>query len=475
MKKEGILKILFKFSYGSWIQAFISLLSLPLFARYLTPSEFAVISLFTLVYSISISVIFLGIDQAFIRFYYQYENRVRFINSYLLISLISLILSSILICLFNKSISIYIFGNQSWMMIVLLIIHLFTGIIFRYITLVLRCENLSILFSNSQIFISVSYVLLSFFFVFCYNNAYSLILGTVLSQLLVTCYLLLKVRHLFFFNLTKNFIDQSFIKEIFNYSLAYIPIIFLDWLFLNYDKSFLRKFSDLHSLGLYFSAYKLVYALNIIQIGFKSFWFPYAIKEYEKEPESYREFRQISSFLIFGFTFVILSMSALRNYLILIFPTDYYAVSKVFPVLLLVPFLLTLYDVASFGINYYKKTYYHIASYVIALIVGIPLAYFLIPIYKLYGAAIASVVSSIVYFICGAIFNSFFIKPFINWSYFIINIALILISGFSAFFTNAISNYLSVLAFILFLLFNFQLIKKVCFIFKNQYNINFKK
>ncbi len=474
MKQESSLKILLKFSYGSWIQAFISLLSLPLFARFLTPSDFAVISLFTLVYTIGISIILLGIDQAFIRYYYQYENRIKFINSYLLISLLSLFIFSIFIFLFNKSIAIYIVGSQNGMLMSLLIIHLFTGIIFRYITIVLRCENLSVLFSNSQVFISVSYVLFSFLCIFIYKNAYSLVIGTVLSQLLVTFYLIIKARHLFVFNFSNNLINKKFLKEIFYYSLAFIPMIFLDWLFLNFDKSFLLKHSDLHTLGLYFTAFKMVYALNVIQIGFKSFWFPYAIKEFSKGHESYREFRQLTNFLIFGFTAIILSMSALRNYLILIFPLDYFDVSKVYPILLIVPFLLTLYDVTTFGINYYKKTYYHIASYVIALVIGFPLAYLLIPFYKLYGAAIASVVSCIVYFICGAIFNSFFTKSFINWSYFIMNSTLILVSGFSAFFTNTIGDYLSVLTFVFFLLFNVQLIKKGYYIILNQYNLYFK-
>ena len=475
MKQEGVFKILLKFSYGTWIQAFISLVSLPFFARYLTPSEFAVISLFILVYTIAIAVIFLGIDQAFIRFYYQYEDKVKFINSYLLISLISLLVFSISICFFEKSIALYILSEQSWFIIGMLILHLLTGVVFRYITLVLRCENLSILFSNSQIFISVSYVILSVLCILFFKKAYSLVIGTVLAQLIVVLYLITKVKYLFVFNLFKNFLDKSFVKEIFHYSLPYIPIIFLDWLFLNFDKSFLRKYSDLHSLGLYFSAYKLVYALNIIQIGFKSFWFPYAIKEYEKGPEALVEFRKISNFLIFGFSFVILSMAAMRNYLILIFPQDYRDVSKIFPILLIVPFLLTLYDVASFGINYFKKTYYHIASYLVALTVGIPMAFLLIPSYLLYGATIASVVSCLVYFICGAVFNNVFTKSFINWNYFILNVVFIIGSGVSAFFRNHISNYISLFIFILFLFFNINFIKKGYSVILNQYHLNFKK
>ena len=284
---KNVYKSLFRFSYGTWIQALISILSLPIFARFLNPSEYAVISLFILIYTILISIIFLGIDQSFVRFYYDYSDKIKYINSYLIISLISYTIFSFLVFYYKNIISIYIIDSDSYFLIGLLLLHLFSGIILRYLTLVLRCEDLSILYSNSQIFLSISYFILGVICILIFKNVYSLIIGAVISQCLVAIYLYAKLNKIIVFNFSNNLIDRSFIKEITKYSLPFIPIIFLDWLFLNFDKTILREYTDLNSLGIYFTAYKIVFVLNIIQIGFKSFWFPYALNKYKDDPDAF--------------------------------------------------------------------------------------------------------------------------------------------------------------------------------------------
>lgn len=431
---KNVYKSLFRFSYGTWIQALISILSLPIFARFLNPSEYAVISLFILIYTILISIIFLGIDQSFVRFYYDYSDKIKYINSYLIISLTSYTIFSFLVFYYKNIISIYIIDSDSYFLIGLLLLHLFSGIILRYLTLVLRCEDLSILYSNSQIFLSISYVILGVICILFFKNVYSLIIGAVISQCLVAIYLYTKLNKIIVFNFSNNLIDRSFTKEITKYSLPFIPIIFLDWLFLNFDKTILREYTDLNSLGIYFTAYKIVFVLNIIQIGFKSFWFPYALNKYKEDPDALIEFKKLSKNLIFFFTIIILGLICIRDILKLLFPEEYHGVSEIFPLLLIIPFISTLYDIATFGINYFKKTYYHIFTYLIALSIGIPLIYYLIPDYSLFGASIAVVISSLIYFVIGAYFNSFFIQSYIDWINLSINILLIIISAVSIYF-----------------------------------------
>ncbi len=69
------LKGFLSFSVGTWLRAIISFFSTPVISYLIVPEEFGRAAMFTLVYNIALLVSLLGIDQSFVRYYYETEER----------------------------------------------------------------------------------------------------------------------------------------------------------------------------------------------------------------------------------------------------------------------------------------------------------------------------------------------------------------------------------------------------------------
>ena len=444
MWKSNIIVSLFQFSYGSWVQALLSIFALPIFAFYLSPAEYAVISIFTIVYSFGISFVFLGLDQAFVRFYPFDTKNDNYVSDFYSISEKLFVIAAVLITLLSNNISEYILGFKDWKIVLLLIIHIYSGMILRYATLTLRCENESIHYSNSQIYQSLVYFVLGLALVQLEFRAFSLVISFVSAQVFTTIYVVIIAKKKVGFKLCFLSKLKLISKEIYLYSLPFIPILGLDWLLLNFDKIVLRSSSTLETMGIYFAAFKIVFALNVVQLGFKAFWTPYAIKHMDNN-DSKELFNSISKWLVFVFSFIFIVLVLLRNVIVHILPESYGEIAQIFPLLLLGPVLSTLYDLCTININYANKPGYHIVSYLGALLVGLPLAFYVVPNWGIIGAVFSYVIVNLIYFLTGYYLSNKIDTDYYAKGMIIFNIAMFLSIGISAYTNNVNSLLLLVL------------------------------
>lgn len=72
------LKSFFSFSIGTWLRAVISFFSTPVISYLIVPEEFGKAAMFTLVYNIAFIASLMGLDQSFVRHYYQNEEKKNF-------------------------------------------------------------------------------------------------------------------------------------------------------------------------------------------------------------------------------------------------------------------------------------------------------------------------------------------------------------------------------------------------------------
>ena len=88
MNKNHILKKFLDIGVGTFISMLIGLLVFPIITRIVVPSELGRMSIFDMYAGIAIMVLCLGLDQAFVRFYYD-SNEIDY-KRYLLKSCISI-------------------------------------------------------------------------------------------------------------------------------------------------------------------------------------------------------------------------------------------------------------------------------------------------------------------------------------------------------------------------------------------------
>jgi O-antigen/teichoic acid export membrane protein len=70
-KNENLAKKFVLYSFGPWASAFISFITTPLTTWLIAPEEFGKASMYTLAYSLLMFSALLGVDQSYIRFFYN--------------------------------------------------------------------------------------------------------------------------------------------------------------------------------------------------------------------------------------------------------------------------------------------------------------------------------------------------------------------------------------------------------------------
>jgi len=70
-KEREFIKSFFQFSIGQWIAAFISFITTPIITWLIIPAEFGKASMFTLAFNLLLTIALLGVDQSFVRMFYE--------------------------------------------------------------------------------------------------------------------------------------------------------------------------------------------------------------------------------------------------------------------------------------------------------------------------------------------------------------------------------------------------------------------
>ena len=395
----NLLKLFFKFSFGSWVSAVISLFTVPITTMLLMPAQFGKASMFTLAYTIVIQIVLFGSDQSFVRFFNEYEEKKRpnlLWNSIFPSILIWGVLSIGLICCW-KWVSNWLIEEQQILIVVLLCINLLINLFYRYATLVIRMQKKGIFLSLLQIIASIiNVVVIIAYSKLVAGTFYAIIWAGICASLIVLLISVIKERKFWF---TRLSISKIQLKTILQYGLPFLPVCLMSVFFDGMDKMFLRHFVGFEEIGLYNAAFKVVSALTIIQISFSMFWVPISYEHYEKNPEDKTLYERAFKYILFILTFCGLGLIAMKDIIVLLFNNKAYIESaSIMPFLIFIPIMYTLSEITYLGINFTKKTYWHIVVFAILLVLCLLFNYIFVLWLGVKGAAIAIALSYTVYF-----------------------------------------------------------------------------
>jgi len=354
--------------------------------------------MFTLAYTIVIQIVLFGSDQSFVRFFNEYEEKKRpnlLWNSILPSILIWGVLSIGLICCW-KWVSNWLIEEQQILIVVLLCINLLLNLFYRYATLVIRMQKKGIFLSLLQIIASiVNVVVIIAYSKLVAGTFYAIIWAGICASLIVLLISVIKERK---FWLTRLSISKIQLKTILQYGLPFLPVCLMSVFFDGMDKMFLRHFVGFEEIGLYNAAFKVVSALTIIQISFSMFWVPISYEHYEKNPEDKTLYERAFKYILFILTFCGLGLIAMKDIIVLLFNKAYIESASIMPFLIFIPIMYTLSEITYLGINFTKKTYWHIVVFAILLVLCLLFNYIFVLWLGVKGVAIAIALSYTVYF-----------------------------------------------------------------------------
>lgn len=395
--KNNLLRKFISFSIGGYINIIIGLLTVPITTRIVSPEQYGVNSLIvTLVNAVGI-ICYLGLDQGFVRFFYEekVENRGKLLLKSIFIPVILSFVFIFFSYFFKKRISFFVLGIESKELIIILEIWIIFIILNRFALLIIRMQQRGKLYSFFQVISKLFEFLLILILFKKYGNDYrTLSFATLGSLILVTIIAILSERRMW--NFEGNLKTNS--KELLQYSVPLSLTMALNWLFGSSDKVIIKIFSNTTELGLYSGAFKIIALMTVIQNGFTTFWTPVSYEQYLKDPNNTEFFRRITNYLaVVFFTLGIVILSG-RDAIIFLLGKKYYDSVFIMPMLVFIPIMYLLSETTMIGIAFKKQTKYFLYISIVVSILNVVGNILLVPRLGAKGAAISTGISYIVFF-----------------------------------------------------------------------------
>lgn len=442
--RDNLIKKFFNFSYGSWIGLLLGLLTTMLTTRLLSPDAYGIMSMFDLFLQIGLIISIFGTDQSFVRFFYEEEPSKRgalLLNSIRLPFIVSVLIVGLLF-IFNKHLTIFLVGEEDYKLVIWLSLGIFAQLFFRYAQLVIRMQQNGHMYSILLILQRAFNILFVLLFFYTIGARYEvLIFSKVITLILLV---LIAVYN------GKSFWSISNIKikgvkhsqsEIIRFGAPFVLTIFITWLFESFDKIALRQWSDFNEIGIYSAAMRLVALVLVVKQTFSSFWVPVAYERFEKNPEDKKFFRDVSTIVAYSMFLIATVSIAGKDIFVLLLGSEYKEAAFIMPLLVFIPVLYTISETTIIGINFYKKTKWHIVIALISCVSNIIGNLLLVPNYGAFGASLSTAISYIIFFSL----RTYISKKFYNVSYPLFRIYLMIIVLFfyaisSVFITNNLVN-----------------------------------
>ncbi|PSJ79413.1 polysaccharide biosynthesis C-terminal domain-containing protein [Neisseria iguanae] len=388
------------YALGPIGSAAFGLISLPLISWYFPAEDIGRIVLLQTIASLTVLILGLGLDQAYIREYYVAENKAALFKSFSLSPLILVITGSLLVAFWNiawPSEIIFTLNNKT--LGALFLLFLTTTLFTRFLALILRMQENALAFSFSQLtpkFLILVFVLSYIAFGFP-TDTISLVFAYTAAQVLTVALLLYQTR-----NELLAAMKADWSAEMHTLGLHYgLPLAFGNlayWGFTSIDRFALKQIANWEQVGIYSMAINFSAIALIFQSIFSTIWAPLVFK-WVKENTNLDKIGNITLSMTALISTIICLVGIFSPVVTWFLPEKYAPVQFILLSSMLFPLFYTLTEVSGIGLNVIKRTWLITLVNIIAFIINFSLLYFLIPHAGAQGAAMAGAVSFWVFFI----------------------------------------------------------------------------
>ncbi len=449
---NDFLRKLMGFSIGPILAALLSIIIIPVTTYFILPSEFGKSSLFSTVQSILVAVSYLGLDQAFVVYYYDESNKVKLYTNSIILPLIVIVISFLVLPLFIGDISFMLFNSSEYHAVIIGLFSMVPFIVIsKFVLLSLRMENKALEYSLASILVNFATFIITLIFVlFIRRDFLAIVYSAIIGQILASIILIVVYRKYIKFSF--KLFDKTLFSKLLKYGLPFIVTVLVGWALNSMDQIFLRYFSTYEELGFYTLAMRLSNMLLVIQTSFSSFWTPTYFK-WNKDGVPQDMFDKVSQGLSCVMSIMLLSILLFKGLIPILISNTYENSVYILPFLLFYPLFFTMSETTSCGIFLKKKANVTIVIAVGAMITNLALNFLLVPTLGGKGAAIATGISYLVFFWLRTILSRKLWYKFDIWRFVIITIVMFSASLVNMFVYNTIAVSIINVIFIFVILF----------------------
>ncbi|WP_282920489.1 lipopolysaccharide biosynthesis protein [Ignavigranum ruoffiae] len=404
---KQFIKRLFGFSLGPVLGAILSLIQVPIFSSLMPVEEIGNANSFQLLLVNIPNFIYLGLDQSFSREYHLYKDKRKLMQQATLVPFaVGLVLFAIFI-IFARPISSWLFKDPSYYYLVYFAgFWVLSTVVERFVLMTIRMEEKAFEYSFYSLLLKVGSFVVSLLLIFMGMRDFTLIVyGLIFGQLLADLCLYIRYWHLL--DLRHFSVDQAIISQMLKFGLPIMISTSVASILNMMDTSFLTSVSTLYDRGVYSHAAKIASMFGILKTAFASFWVPTAFR-WHKEEKPLKNYQFISDALLLVLTLIFFALLFLKEPIIWLLSsgkTDYLESTYVLGLLCFPHIMYTLSETTTLGISFSRKTYYNIFVSLLALVPSFFLNLLLTPSWGYRGAALASTMAYIVFYLARTYFS----------------------------------------------------------------------
>jgi O-antigen/teichoic acid export membrane protein len=393
-----MLKNISFYSIGNIIPQAAGFILLPIYTRYLTPSDYGIISSMQVLSAILTVFFTIAIDRSIYRLYFDYKTD-KDKRDYLGTITISIFFISMIILLLlfvfkgvvggiYKTIEFYPYYVYAILTAFFAVFSIIPKIYFQ----LNKNAGKFVIISILQFLLSTGFIL--WFVIGEKSGADGMLKGMMFANIVllpVFIYVSIKI-----INFTFN---AQILKESIAFSLPMIPALLSAWVLNLSDRVFIERYLDIHDVGIYSLGYKIAGLVHVFAYAFFYAYGPVFYKLANSENQEIAKIKiynynniYIKTILIMLFLIALFSKEAIQ----LLLDPKYYEAYKIVPIIALAYFISEVSGLFNLMI-YQEKKVIALASIGIAgAILNILLNFLFIKPFGLMGAAYATIISFIV-------------------------------------------------------------------------------
>lgn len=409
------------YAIGNILPQLFGFILLPLYAKYLPPSEYGIVTNIQVLSTI-ISIFFtLCLDNAIYRLYYDYktenEKKQFFGTINIFIFIVSTCFLGLLFIFNNVVSSIYKdipFFPFYAVGILTAYVTTFSIIPKIYYQVKEKAKNY-VLLSILQFLFTTGFVI--WFIIFEEQGAIGMLKGALFGNLI-----LLPV----FLRINFKIIKYTFIKKILKSSLAYslpiIPYVLSNWIINMSNRIFIDQYYTTADNGIYGFSQKIASIAPIITTAIALAYNPHFFRTANSvEPQKAKEeLKKLNSYIINFMLFVCFMIAFFsRDFIELFINHKYLESYKIIPLLVTGNALIGFIGFSNLSFSQEKKTKQ--LMYIVAIVAAfsIFINFILIPPFGIYGAAVAVILSNAFYAVLSYHFSKRYYFVSFNWKWII--------------------------------------------------------
>jgi O-antigen/teichoic acid export membrane protein len=379
------------YGLGTLVSRFIAVLLLPVYTRYLSPSDYGLIETLIALSAVLTVLLAAGVKSAFFRFYFdepEGRGRLRVIRTSFWFTMASATAGLAAGLVLAGPISDLLFGTSDHADLVrAAFVGLWAHVNYEQMTSLFRVEQRSIAYLIATLINLVLTVGATLLLVVALDKGpIGVIVGNFTGTLVVYAGLLAYRREQLGLEL-----DRPLLREMNRFGMPLVPSALFLWILNFSDRFFLVKLAGAREVGLYSIGVRVASAIILLLAAFRTAWpaFAYSI---EDDREAARAYSYVLTYIVVITSWMALALGVLAPWLVRLLTTEeFYDAQRVVAPLAFAAAAFGAYVVVVIGIGRARQTRSNWVISGVAALLNIGLNVALIPPFGMMGAAVATI------------------------------------------------------------------------------------